>query len=572
MSIKAQLQQATALHASGQLEEAKLLYQSILREDASSEDALNFLGILYAQQENYVSAAATFTQLIVLNPNSFVGHHHLATASLYLNQLEKARHHFEEAIRINPNYAESYNGLGNIAYQLGEFATAKNYYKQAINLKTHYLDALINVAMISMKEATAASAEASSELFAEARYYLNQILDFEPNHSVAHFQLGNIAYQSGALSEALAYYEKAPNHVNALLNMGSILLEKGLTEDALVKFKQVLLIEPHHLFAHSNLAALYVTLKQYDKAISHYYEILSQDSQYYTAHFNLAAIYMQQRKWETAAYHLEAAINIKSDDPDAHDNYATTLVKLNKIMLAQKHYRIALSLRPDDEIASYRLAALTGKNQPDYAPLSYVESLFDNYADNFDHELMDSLQYKVPEAIHAYACRYLDENKQLSVLDLGCGTGLAGRYFRASASYLAGVDISANMLEIAEKKYIYDELIREDMTSALRQCVQKFDLIIASDAFVYLGDLREVLLQSHQALLPDGYLIFTTEVGYNEDFKLTETGRYLHSEAYLKRLAYELNFNLLELVQLKLREQNGVDVKGWLVVMQVQHR
>ncbi|MBY0545481.1 MAG: methyltransferase domain-containing protein [Gammaproteobacteria bacterium] len=326
-------------------------------------------------------------------------------------------------------------------------------------------------------------------------------------------------------------------------------------------------MEPNHLFAHSNLAALYVTSKQFDEAISHYYEILSQDPQHYTAHFNLGAIYMQQRKWETAAYHLGAAIKIKADDPDAHDNYATTLVKLNQVELAKKHYRLALSLRPNDEIASYRLAALTGKNQPDQAPLAYVESLFDNYADNFDHELMDSLQYKVPEAIYHYAGRYFDDVKRVTIVDLGCGTGLAGRYFRSQADYLVGVDVSFNMLKIAEKKHIYDELIQEDMTSVLVRWEQKFDLIIASDAFVYVGDLHDLLLQCYQALLPEGYLIFTTEVGYNRDFELTETGRYLHHADYLKRLASELDFDLIELVQLKLREQKGVDVKGWLVVL-----
>ena len=47
-----------------------------------------------------------------------------------------------------------------------------------------------------------------------------------------------------------------------------------------------------------------------------------------------------------------------------------------------------------------------------------------------------------------------------SVLDLGCGTGLIGSWFKDYARKLVGVDISPTMLDMATKKGCYHELRR----------------------------------------------------------------------------------------------------------------
>ncbi|NNM59164.1 MAG: tetratricopeptide repeat protein [Legionellales bacterium] len=566
MNPKLSLQVAIALHQEGRLDEAKEAYFAILEGDPACLDALHRLGMLHVQQNEYALATTQFEQILSYDPDDVVAHLHLGNCCLRLYKIDsnqasakslgKARYHFEQAIRLKPDYVEAYNALGNLFHQQDDLLKAMECYQKAVLLRPNYLDALVNLGTISLK----------LERMDEAQHYFEQIVALYPSHDAANFQLGNIAYQRKQLDQALVFYEKIPYHLNAQLNMGSIFLEKGLTEKAIEKFIYVLSLEPKHLFAHSNLAALYVTQKDFDKAISHYYEILSQDPDYYTAHFNLGAIYMQQRKWETAAYHLAIAIRLQVNDPDAHDNFATTLLKLNRIDLAKEHYQRALALRPEDEIAAYRLAALTGTNQPEKAPGTYIQMLFDNYADNFDHELMDSLQYKVPEAIHHLACRYLNEQTELRIVDLGCGTGLAGRYFVTKAKQLIGVDLSSNMLKIAEKKHIYDNLIEEEMATALTAWKNEIDLIIAADSFVYIGDMHELLTNAHQALRDGGYLIFTTESGYQQDFQLTDTGRYLHHADYLKRLATETGFEVLELIQVKLREQKGVPVNGYLVM------
>lgn len=49
-------------------------------------------------------------------------------------------------------------------------------------------------------------------------------------------------------------------------------------------------------------------------------------------------------------------------------------------------------------------------------------------------------------------------NQTLDILDLGCGTGLIGSWFKDYGRRIVGVDISSVMLDMATKKGCYHEL------------------------------------------------------------------------------------------------------------------
>lgn len=51
-------------------------------------------------------------------------------------------------------------------------------------------------------------------------------------------------------------------------------------------------------------------------------------------------------------------------------------------------------------------------------------------------------------------------NGTLDILDLGCGTGLIGSWFKDYARKIVGVDVSPTMLDMATKKGCYHELRR----------------------------------------------------------------------------------------------------------------
>ncbi len=75
-------------------------------------------------------------------------------------------------------------------------------------------------------------------------------------------------------------------------------------------------------------------------------------------------------------------------------------------------------------------------------------------------------------------------------VDLGCGTGLCGcRCCWPLSRTLYGVDLSPNMLDKARQRQVYDQLTCSELTAFLQHNVDRYDVALAADVFVYIGDL-----------------------------------------------------------------------------------
>ena len=127
----------------------------------------------------------------------------------------------------------------------------------------------------------------------------------------------------------------------------------------------------------------------------------------------------------------------------------------------------------------------------------------------------------------------------LDVLDAGCGTGWCGPLVRPYARRLTGVDLSPAMVQRAEDRQVYDELVVAELTEYFRGAAGRFDLIISADTLVYFGDLKEVLSAAADALRPGGFLVFTVERAGDDcpsvsGFHLQHHGRYCHAEEYIR--------------------------------------
>jgi SAM-dependent methyltransferase len=89
-----------------------------------------------------------------------------------------------------------------------------------------------------------------------------------------------------------------------------------------------------------------------------------------------------------------------------------------------------------------------------------------------------------------------------SVLDVGCGTGIAARLFRAAGCTVLGVDPDARMAELARRSGIEAEVARfEDWESA----GQEFDAVIAAQAWHWVDPVAGAA-KAAQVLRPDGRL------------------------------------------------------------------
>ena len=159
------------------------------------------------------------------------------------------------------------------------------------------------------------------------------------------------------------------------------------------------------------------------------------------------------------------------------------------------------------------------------------------------------------------------DNSLGSVLDLGCGTGLAGVEIRKYCDSLEGVDLSNLMLKKADKKNVYDKLSHKDITDYLSEEDLNFDCFISSDVFIYVGDLSEVFRLIKSRNRSEGRLVFTTEHTDKEGFFLQKTGRYSHSKKYIESLCAEFNYTLFHFETVNLRKEKDRFIDGGLYLL-----
>ncbi len=218
--------------------------------------------------------------------------------------------------------------------------------------------------------------------------------------------------------------------------------------------------------------------------------------------------------------------------------------------------------------ASLELSRLDASVEIDAAPLAYVAGLFNSYAKEFDKALVERLGYAAPQKLAAMV-KALDVAKPrhfARVLDLGCGTGLAGEAFVASAGWLEGVDLAAEMLGQARSKGVYNELACTDILSHLKATPHHYDLMLAADVLIYLGDLTRFFAAASAKLSPGALFAFSVERSESVDVALRESLRFAHSARYVRNALNGAGLEIVTMEQAVLRKDRGAGIDGLLAV------
>ncbi|EAU42904.1 putative methyltransferase protein [Fulvimarina pelagi HTCC2506] len=235
-------------------------------------------------------------------------------------------------------------------------------------------------------------------------------------------------------------------------------------------------------------------------------------------------------------------------------------------------YSRCLTIDPSDHVgAEIRLAGLGFRDAPPNAGKAYVATLFDQHAEDFEDILVRQLRYRVPELV-AYVLR--DSGRHFeTVLDLGCGTGLAIEALSGRGGTTTGVDLSEEMIRICGEKGIYDRLYVAEAIDFLKSehAEAAYDLIMATDILPYIGDLNPLFSAASRRLEPGGSFAFSTETMTETElagrpFAVGTAQRFHHGEAYLRELLPRHGFSLEYFEAITVRLQDAAPAPGHLVV------
>ncbi len=405
--------------------------------------------------------------------------------------------------------------------------------------------------------------------------HITQAISLSPQAALFHNNLGEVCRALNRLEEAQACYARAlamqPGLVEAQRNVGLTLHAQNKSDQAETHLRQLIERHPGYL---GGYWALLTVLKEQDKQ-----EEILQVCDAGLAHnpFDLSLLHAKGHtlrvmgQLEQSAQHYRQAIGQQPQLPELYQYLRAVLTQLGDTEGMIESLKNELKLSPDNASAQHLLASLQNIT-PDRAPAAYVSELFNSYADSFDQHLVGTLGYRTHSLVAQTLRDTLGQTAQgLDILDLGCGTGLFGEEIKDIKRTLVGIDLASRMIGRCKERGIYDDLIVGDLLDYLVEVKPgRFDLVVATDVFVYLGDLIPVFSQVSRILQPGRWFAFSLEVapGGNKEFALGVSGRYQHSQAYIEHLCTDFNFEINYLTQATIRKQNNQPIDGYICLLQ----
>ena len=153
------------------------------------------------------------------------------------------------------------------------------------------------------------------------------------------------------------------------------------------------------------------------------------------------------------------------------------------------------------------------------------------------------------------------------VIDLGCGTGLTGKELRDISNNLTGIDLSSNMVAKTRELDVYDHFILGDIVDTLNSSTEKYDLFIALDVFIYVGELTTVFKTVRKCCNKNAFFIFSVETQVEDGYSLLKSARYSHSEEYVLKTASD-GFKLIDSQEVHLRKERDGWIDGKIFILQ----
>ncbi len=577
MSYDFILNNAVRLFEDGQLDKAEQLFRQILETAPEQPDVLNLLGLVAQAKGAHQEACRLFYQAIMQKNDNPAFYYNLAFSLKYDGKPYEALENFQKSLSLKPDTKEAYYEIALLYKKLGNLEQAKKFWVQALNFDSEYVDAKVQLALCGNDEDIECSLKEIEAEFPQSPLPLYHL-------SLLYFDQDKIQQ---ALDCALKAEVLAPNVEDIQVLLGQIFLSLENNESAKKYFETAVRLDPYNIRALIGLADVCSRLLDYERAEQLYRRALELDKTDFNAHQNYAEMLFKQKRKLEALEEYRQAVILNPRSAALSNNLGVVLRDCQEYEQACGLFFNAMSLAPDFDAAAlnavetllllYRenaddalkIAENWYKQMPDNlfarhiynslkgnsgeSDLIYNQRLFESFADNYEL-VMSSLGYAAPMAVGRIA-----GSLKGSIVDLGCGTGLIGQIIKTSENILTGVDLSSKMLEKAQEKAVYSDLICEDIVSFLKRN-KKFDWAVAADVLGYLGALEDFFAE-----VKGIKLVFTTEKTINDvDFCLQPNGRYQHQDAYVESLLRLNGYVKIQRENIVLRQENGDNVRGSL--------
>ena len=449
--------------------------------------------------------------------------------------------------------------------------------------------------------------------------------------------IGRLTHDMGNPSGSIKPYTSAlqenPSSAAVFRNLGSAYHGVNDMQLAFASYQQAVQLDPHDALVYLKLAFFYedfatkdwIDAAQHSQKCYEYYleNIDPEDTSILT---RLGNLLVREHLSEEAIKTYDKALSVDEKLVNVWHNKALAQVKIGDTIGASESLKRTLALDPTITAARHMLTALSEDDalKATSADDKYIKDLFDSYAQIYDNH-GKKLLYSAPRVIRQELAKIYKEdlnelgtpinlgtpternpeviactdhpeelhkgqvndggcatytsfvNATKDILDIGCGTGLAGAWLKDYARTLVGVDLSEQMVNVARKKQLYQELHVMPMSQYLESCSKTYDIVVAADVLSYVGDLSQIFKQVANVLRPGALFVFTVEAASSDEpvasdrgYRLLRSGRFGYRKAYIDDLIADNmgeNFVVPLAREFSPRLDAGSPVPGYLYII-----
>jgi len=336
-SLEESFNKAINFHTKGKINDAKKIYEEILKFYPDHSLTLTNLGIVFSQLKDFKKAVELFSKVIKINPKYAEGYNNLGNSFFELSEIDKALEYYKKAVQINHNFFDAYNNLGNVYQKKNDLKKAIENYELAISIDDNSMKdkAYYNLGNIYRE---LGNFEKSITLYKKA-------IDINPNVTSTYINLSISLNKNGNLEEAISYCERAieknPKNTTALNNLGEYNQEIGNEESSIEFYKKALKLEPKNLrskwlmmntfpIIYKDSDQINYYKKHFDENLNSLEELIKKDN-----YFKIKEIVSALNSSSNFYLHYQG-----SDITSLQKRYASLLHKLSKYVYPQFHKKI----------------------------------------------------------------------------------------------------------------------------------------------------------------------------------------------------------------------------------------
>ncbi len=244
----------------GKLNEAKLIYQDLLKVVPSHPDVLANLGTIELHSGNTEIGVSYLKKSISINPNQYIFLTNLGNGLIDLDKSEEAIFYFNMALKIAPKASHIFYNKARALKSLKKFQESEENYLAAIQTdSTNYLAYMDLAHLYNILERYNLSID-----------FYSKAINIQPNNPQLFYNRGIVFENLEQIELALNDYEFAlkinPNLDFVLSNKSGALSKLGLLDQALLEIDKAIKINNNNLDYLMKKAALCNDIKDYKGA------------------------------------------------------------------------------------------------------------------------------------------------------------------------------------------------------------------------------------------------------------------------------------------------------------------